>query len=632
MAVTWEEYFTKNRACGVKVKTHHHELFSTQYHRVHRTIFSARADIKAMQDEVERILTYQVQPYMAMLDSLGIPYEENLVYKAWETLVLCQTHSSANLTNETNEFIKVQTNNALNLANSMVAYLNKLLSISLEDFDSEFTPLLVSNTLPYAKDLTFETKVFTKEKTFSLYTQDNQKIDYTILKTVKKNNGVLRKDTLKINEDKFYYVHDVICHLNDFQAMSYEVIKVVENSQESQVFASVSYDRFIENEFYKLYQDEDGITLLDKTRNKQIKQVIYLEDGGDEGDSFDYSYPNQDLILTDSFSDAQVDYIDNTYRQTMTLSGTFEIPQNLSERKNKRLGALLDYEIKLILDKGDNMIKIEGSINNEAIQHRVRLVFKGDDVYKEHSYSGTQFDYIKRETNPEALQYWKEDGWFEEPSPNWPLLNHVSSVGNVSLNVYTRSSKEYELIGEQFSDIAVVLFRSYGALGYPDLNRRPGRPGGLDYMVFETSDSQMIGKNSFELAFNYTNQFDGNAIRNMYINYAADPIVHHQQNFDKSINAIQYFPTNPLETKLPLKHQFISLANFEGSYGTLLKEKDYYVLRVYNNQDKEIPLNINLPKIGSWEISEIDLLGNKVSENTETLKANELKIIKIKEV
>jgi mannosylglycerate hydrolase len=569
---------------------------------------------------------------MAMLDSLGIPYEENLVYKAWETLVLCQTHSSANLTNETNEFIKVQTNNALNLANSMVAYLNKLLSISLEDFDSEFTPLLVSNTLPYAKDLTFETKVFTKEKTFSLYTQDNQKIDYTILKTVKKNNGVLRKDTLKINEDKFYYVHDVICHLNDFQAMSYEVIKVVENSQESQVFASVSYDRFIENEFYKLYQDEDGITLLDKTRNKQIKQVIYLEDGGDEGDSFDYSYPNQDLILTDSFSDAQVDYIDNTYRQTMTLSGTFEIPQNLSERKNKRLGALLDYEIKLILDKGDNMIKIEGSINNEAIQHRVRLVFKGDDVYKEHSYSGTQFDYIKRETNPEALQYWKEDGWFEEPSPNWPLLNHVSSVGNVSLNVYTRSSKEYELIGEQFSDIAVVLFRSYGALGYPDLNRRPGRPGGLDYMVFETSDSQMIGKNSFELAFNYTNQFDGNAIRNMYINYAADPIVHHQQNFDKSINAIQYFPTNPLETKLPLKHQFISLANFEGSYGTLLKEKDYYVLRVYNNQDKEIPLNINLPKIGSWEISEIDLLGNKVSENTETLKANELKIIKIKEV
>lgn len=630
--VTWEAYFNKIRESGVELKTHHHELFSTQYHRVHRTIFSARADIKAMQDEVERVLTYQVQPYMAMLDALGIPYEEKLVYKAWETLVLCQTHSSANLTNETNEFIKVQTNNALNLANSMVSYLNKLLCISLDDFDSDYTSLLISNTLPYAKDLTFETKIFTKERTFSLYNQANQKLDYTILKTVKENNGVLRKDTLKINEDKFYYVHDVVCHLHDFPAMSYEVIKVVEDNQDSQVFASVSYDRFIENAYYKIYQDEDGITLVDKIRNKQIKQVIYLEDGGDEGDSFDYSYPNKDLILMDNFSDAKVEYTDNTYRQVMTITGNFAIPQNLSERKNKQYGTHLDYEIKLILDKDDNMIKLKGSINNDALQHRVRLVFKGDDVDKEHSYAGTQFDYIKRETNPEALKFWKEEGWFEEPSANFPLLNHVSSVGDVSLNVYTRSSKEYELIGERFSDIAVVLFRSYGALGYPDLNRRPGRPGGLDYMVFETSDSQMIGKNSFELAFNYTDAFDANVIRNMYINYAADPIVHHQQNFDKSINAIQYFPTNPLEIKLPLKHQFISLEDFEGSYGTLLKEKDYYVLRVYNNQEKEISLKIKLPESMNWEVSEIDLLGNKVSDDTNTLKANELKIIKIKEV
>ena len=43
------------------------------------------------------------------------------------------------------------------------------------------------------------------------------------------------------------------------------------------------------------------------------------------------------------------------------------------------------------------------------------------------------------------------------------------------MTVMTKSSKEYELIDEGNKDIAVVLFRSYGAMGYPDLHRRPGQ-------------------------------------------------------------------------------------------------------------------------------------------------------------
>ena len=68
------------------------------------------------------------------------------------------------------------------------------------------------------------------------------------------------------------------------------------------------------------------------------------------------------------------------------------------------------------------------------------------------------------------------------------------------MTVMTKSSKEYELIDEGNKDIAVVLFRSYGAMGYPDLHRRPGRPSGLDYMIFQTPKCQMLKENSFDLA------------------------------------------------------------------------------------------------------------------------------------
>ncbi|WP_028274659.1 hypothetical protein [Atopococcus tabaci] len=204
---TWEKYFEKIRKKGKNVKTHQHELISTQYHRVHRSIYSARADVKALQDKCERVLTYELQPMMALLDSLGVNYSHGLLDKAWETLILCQTHSSANLTEETNAYIERETKNALNLAYSHKYYLLKLMSLSLKLNGNEGEPLIVMNTLPYKRNQLVTAKVFTKNENFNIY-YDKEKVPYTILNRQKKNNGVLRKDPLKINSEKFYYETD----------------------------------------------------------------------------------------------------------------------------------------------------------------------------------------------------------------------------------------------------------------------------------------------------------------------------------------------------------------------------------------------------------------------------------------
>lgn len=627
---TWEKYFEKIRDSGVKLKEHNHELFATQYHRVHRSIFSARADIKAKQDEVERILTYQVQPYMTLLDDLGVPYDSSLVYKAWETLVLCQTHSSANLTDETNEYIMIETNNALNLANSMVSYLNKLLSISMEELGEKETPLLVVNTLPITRNLTVETLVFTKNRKFSILDENKRPISYTILNTTTKNNGVLRKDVQNLDLSKFYYVSKIVCYLEDLQPLSYNTLKVVDGLETSKISTSSKLEHFIENEHYMIYQDDLGVTIKNKETGSLIQQAIYIEDGGDEGDSFDYSYPDYDMILRDYLYDAKVTYSDEDKRQTMVLNGTMNIPYDLKSRRNKNLNSSLTYKIKLTLNKGNKTISISGDVVNEAIDHRVRLIFTGSKEDQKYSFAGTQFGYIERETKPEVLKYWKEEGWFEEPSPTYPLLNHVSSLGSEAvLNVFTRSSKEYEFINENTSDIAVTLFRSYGALGYPDLNRRPGRPGGLDYMIFETKDTQMKGSNKFDLGFSYSREFDGNKIRNEYIEFATDLIVHHQQDFDKSINAIQYFPTNEWYTKLPFKHSLLSLDGFRGSFGSIVKEYDDYILRVYNNEDYSLEFKHSL-NCDKWDLVDTDLVGNDKEGLKNNLSRNELKIVKIK--
>ena len=586
-SATWEEFCAHVRACGQGLKTHRGELFSTQYHRVHKSIFSARADIKALQDRCERLLTYELQPMMSMLDSLGVPYEHGLLSQAWDTLLKCQTHSSATLTDETNDYIERETKNALRLAQSAKIYLMKLLALSVGPKKTAEYPLIIFNTLPVRRSQTFTLKLLTKSPYFEIRDKE-RRLPYTLLKSVKKNHGVLRKDVSLIEEDKFYYESDVLLTTEVFEGMGYRTWQVCDTDAPCGQTVS-EYGRFIENEWLRIWQDEDGITFYDKKRGRKMKRAVYLEESGDEGDSFDYSYPSHDWILTDDFADAEVRCHTAGPSQWMTIKGSMQVPSDLTARKKQVADTALAYEITLTLYADRERAEVSGTLHNQSRQHRVRFVVRGL-APKDASYAGTQFGVVARKTRPDGLDRWREQGWFEEPSPTFPLLNHVSmQEEDKTVSVFTRSIKEYELIGEGCSDLALTLFRSYGAMGYPDLHRRPGRPSGLDYMVFETPKCQMIGDNSFALALQYFDTPDANQITNAYIDYACEPSYYQRQDFDKSLYPLSYFPTNPWRETLPGQYDFLQLADTPASFGSLVKSErsGRYLLRLYNNEITE---------------------------------------------
>lgn len=583
---TWKEFCQHARKHGKNLKTHQGELFSTQYHRVHKSIFSARADIKALQDQCERLISYQLQPLMSMLDGLGIPYDHGLIDKIWDTLLKCQTHSSATLTDETNNYIERETKNAYQLASSTKTYLMKLVAISLKK--EKTMPLVVFNTLPVQRKQIMKMKILTKIPQFEI--RDGTDIlTYTVLKSTKKNNGVLRKDVSLIDPDKYYYETDILLETSLFDGIGYKVYDIIE--KEDAVYDIVhQYHRFIENERYTIYQDEEGIVIYDKQLQQKVTQALYLEESGDEGDSFDYSYPTHDCIFIDNFSDADIEYHTAKHAQWMTINGHMNIPYHLKNRKNGIVDQQMPYMITITLHKNSSRIEIKGTIHNTCLQHRVRFVVKGN-TKQTYSYAGTQFSVIKRETHPQELEYWKEQQWFEEPSPTFPLLNHVSMIEKEkTVTVFTRSSKEYELIGDGYQDIAITLFRSYGAMGYPDLNRRPGRPSGLDYMIFETPQCQMLKDNEFEFAVQYFESYDANMITNAYIDYASDMIYYQKQDFDKSIHPISYFPTNKWKQELPDEYQFLTIENSLANFGSIVKAdlSDGYILRLYNSEEHDI--------------------------------------------
>ena len=626
VSTTWQDFCNRVREHGHNLKCHEHELFSTQYHRVHRSIFSARADIKALQDACERKITYGLQPLMSMLDAQGIPYDHGLIDEIWNRLLRCQTHSSATLTDETNDYIQQETQNAYNLITSQTVFLMKLLSLSVQKREDGY-PLLVCNTLPYTRTQTLHTTVQTGKPDFRILL-DGKELPYTRAGTVKKNCGVLRKDIRDMDPKGYFYETEIILQIDHMKGFSYRTLYIQDIDQ-----PSVSYELaqvpYIENNRFRIHKDEEGVHIFDYRSHREHRSAIYLEESGDEGDSFDYSPPKYDWILTDYFEHAEVSCVQNMTYSCMTLTGTLEIPQNLKNRKDRIRNSGMRYKIKLeLIDK--NNIRISGTIDNHATDHRVRLVFTGQAPHT-YSLAGTQYSYIKRESTPAALKNWKADGWFEEPSPTWPLLNYVSVEDDEVMTVMTKSSKEYELIDEGNKDIAVVLFRSYGAMGYPDLHRRPGRPSGLDYMIFQTPKCQMLKENSFDLALTWYESYDGNRICQDYIQYACPQLCFEGQHFDKSVHPISYFPTNPPEQRLPDSWSFLNMDELQGCFGSLVKEKDYWLLRLYNNEIEPVSCGIiHSDEALVYTLTTLDHTIHKpLSNELEPLHKGELRMIQI---
>ena len=629
----WEEYFARVREHAKGLKTFQTELTSPQYHRLHLSgMNSARADIKTILDKAERSLTYEAQPLMAMLDSLGIPYDQGILDKAWYTLVNSQTHASATHGDVTNRWVKENGLAALNYSEAAKIYLMRLVAASLPNCPSETTALVFFNTIPWKRDIVARMIVVTKQPNFQLLNH-NEPIDYSVLHQEKVYGGVIRKDESLMNEDKWFFKTDIVANVGSFDGISYKTFMLKENDEKKAAPVKVqSGSRSISNKRYEIEYSSEGIHIIDKKLGRSFKNVLFLQDGGDEGDSYDYSYPDQEkeFIITNQFTDADVECIQTPDFASMSVNGTVFIPESLEARTNRQLNSPLKYTIKLELNATSPLIRIYGSIFNQAQDHRIRLGIR-TGIENRFSFAGTQFGYAKRPCDPIEMKNWKQNNYFEEPCSTRPLLNHVSAVGEeYNLTVFTRSTKEYEFTDEDYSNIQLTLFRSVGFVGLPDLNRRPGRPSGLANKIFAAPEHQMLGENTFDIGIGIYSGFDGNQIMRDYAEFAVGAMYYQNQNLDKTIYPISYFPINPLETNLPKEYTFLTLNAFLGSYGTVKKaqKENGYILQIFNSEQNLIEggeLKVGFDCNGVVHVNMLEEETSDANQNPMTLKTGELK-------
>lgn len=623
---TFDLYFDHlQAACGDRLPSYFGEFLDTQYARVHKSINSVRYDIKQLHDKIERLMTYNLQPMMAIADKLGLPWEQGLIDEIWRLLARSQTHSVCTNTDWTNARIFERLKMSWELAESTHAYLLRKLAMS-GDIAEGRTPLIVTNTLPEADKLIGRYRVFTANADFSLWF-NNEELPYSLISQSRDYGGTWRKDESLHDEHKYYYLSEVEMAI-ELPALGYKIIEVDDNLPPAlRTMPTRPALATIENTFYRLTLEGGQINLFDHQLSKTFNNVLSFENDGDAGDNYDHCPPDDDWVVPLDFTGAQVSVTQHPHSCEMQVCGEWRVPADLTQRACHNADQVLPFCLVLSLQAGSDVLGIKLEVDNKSLNHRLRLLIN-TQLASRFSRAGTQFFEIARDTQPAELNNWREKGFVEEPTTTEPLLNTVSLIGeHYYTSLFSHGCKEYQVVGDQYDRLAITLFRACGYFGLPDLSRRPGRASGLSEKLIPTPDSQLQQRLNFELALHLGRTYQANPVRRRYVKFARPTAYYHQQSLSRTGEFnIHFFHTNPLDFKVPRQFSLGTLQGFEGVFSTLIKHaEEGYLLRVYNSEERDIKLGEFVSPENLRMTMSTNMLGEKsTSANMTTLSSGQI--------
>ncbi|AOA01413.1 glycoside hydrolase family 38 N-terminal domain-containing protein [Carnobacterium maltaromaticum] len=556
------------------------EFMSGSVSKIHRSIYSSRYDLKKINDTIENRLIFQLEPLMLMADDLGIPFKRELMDYTWKLILKNHAHDSIGgcNTDKTNEMIMARYKEADQLSYSTVDYLVRKIAESIEGIQEN--DLVLFNTLPYRRTEPYTLEVSTKKTTIKLFDDQRHEIPFQLISTEKVYAGEVRRSESDYDEAKYYYIHK-ISFINELPALSYQIVSVEEQDESAtQEKPVASEETMIENAAYKITFSNGQFSILAKEQGITYKNCLHVEESGDEGDTYDYSPAYFDSIHHLFFETAEVAIQSGKFLSTMSVTGSWFVPKDLAARKAQKVDTEIEYTLTLSLKNDSKRVDMKLSVNNQALDHRMRLVVK-TPVKSQVSYADTLFGIVERNNNDPHIHDWRELGWKEEPTEIYPMIHYANTHDlETSWTVMSKGIKEYQVID---SDMYITLFRGVGFLGRPELLRRPGDASGNQFRYIPTPDSQLLGTLEMELSLIIATDYNPAKIQREYQMYSVDAPYYQVQTLNRFTNPIQYFQSNKVDHLTTLKKS-IDLSELPLVFSAieLSRDGEWINIRLYN--------------------------------------------------
>ena len=576
--------------------TYQGEFTFGQHSRVHKSIFSTRADLKTMNNTLENFIVNILEPVSSIAYLAGFTYEEKLFEKIWKLMLDNSAHDSIGMCNSdrTNRDVKHRFELAKNYAEDLLELKLREIGIHIEEKDAFQFQLY--NLLPYKRDGYVEMELFVPSPHFEIRNEKGELQEHVVMEIEEVTKNIFAKSKREIGVDDdlnplwaqtvtSIYKAKTKISVKGLPSMGYSTYTISSIDLDESNRSLNQDSNCIENEFYCITLDENGkIDLFDKTRDKAYPDFITIEDSGDEGDSYDYSEPKEDRVIIER--DLQNARFNKTNLGSQgEFSYLMKIPFDLNERSQGTCGTEQIVKLSIELNQGDKGIHASISTKNQAIEHRLRFVVN-TDIKATKSKADQQFGLIERPVYLSEVEKWKEEAWDEKPRTIEPMQSLVSISGKEgSLEIITESVREYQVIGDDFNKVAMTLYRSTPFLGKDSLNDRPGRESGTKA---RTPEAELLG---IEINSKYTIRLDDELMEDSFLSLTAKevltPIIGYQAAQFK--NNTDYFVLNMPKEKT-LHPEFSLLETSKNVVVSTLKkaeEKDDLILRVFNPSGEE---------------------------------------------
>jgi mannosylglycerate hydrolase len=464
------------------LKTLHGALYSGRYISVFPGILSSRMYLKIQNNVGQKLLEKGTEPMAAVLWSLGLPYPAVELERAWKLLLKNHPHDSICAVSIDDVHSDMETR-----FQQSAAIARQCLSASLAHLSANIDTRwqagtlqcwVVVNTALKPADGLVEIRASLPENVFFC-------------------DGDGKVLPIQKNMDGVYLVS-----LTAIPALGYQTLYAldtlkgqtgkIDQAKENEAWLRVNQDDFtVENAWIKLVVGPDGrLELTDQRSHVSYADLAIFEDGGDAGDTYNYSFPIRDRIFTSQGQTAEISFMETgPLRVRLKIKMALKIPASLAPDRIERdsQACLLPVTTIVTVEANSALVKFHTQVCNTARDHRIRVLFP-TAIDTSVSHAETQFDVVTRPITPQAY----DDSTIpenvkqvimgaREPKPVtiFPQRAFVDlNNGACGLAVLNQGLPEYEILPDQ-NTIALTLFRSVGWIARPDLLTRIGDAGPL---------------------------------------------------------------------------------------------------------------------------------------------------------
>ncbi len=534
-----EQYLGSVLAENPELETLKGALYSGRFISVFPGVMSARMYLKLQNDKSQKAIEKLAEP-LALLDYLnGGDYDATTLEKAWELLLKNHPHDS-------------------------------ICGVSIDDVHSDMEER--------TRDFHFLIDHLIRKTAMNLA----KRIDTSAMEDVNyftfNPSTYARKEVVTV-DDKDYLV--------DLPAFGYASL---EGGRDTSIAAVTRDGNVIGNGLIEVTVNADGtFDLVDKETEAEYKGLGKLEDAGDAGDEYNYSYPDVDKLFYSTDSDVKVDYIsESDLKVAVEVRFDMELPESVVNNRKERSDKMMKMPVRSVytVEAGSKVVSVKTEILNTVKDHIVRALFP-TDIEAKFSYAGSPFDVVER---PIHIDDYDESMipdnvrrvivGAREAKPNTIFLGRELvdiNDGKKGLAVISKGLPEYTVYKGN-NAIALTLFRSIDWVA-KEINTRIGDAGPEIY----TPEAQCLRQMTFEYGvYPHAGHYDEGGVLKAADSFNTELITVVTDRHEGALSANESFVSVEDQTG------FVRVTSVKRS-----RDKKGIVLRMYNGSDKAATVKVN---------------------------------------